>query len=53
MIERALLIALVSIIAILSVTWVGESVETIMDETATELTGEEAIECGDPPLPAC
>jgi len=53
MIEMALLIALVSIIAIPSVSWVGESVDQRLDETAASLTGEEVIECGEWPLPPC
>jgi len=51
MIEMALLIALVSIIAIPSVSWVGESVDQRLDETAASLTGEEIIPPCDPQHP--
>jgi len=53
LVEMALLIALIAMIAIPSVSWMGESVDQKLEYVHEHLTGEGTIQCGDPPLPPC
>lgn len=57
MVEFALLIALVALIAIPAVNSLGKSVETKFIDASYAVAGEGSIQCepgsGDPPWPAC
>jgi len=53
LVEYALLIALVAVMAIPSVAWLGENVGDNMQETGIFITGGDSIECGPPPLDPC
>jgi len=55
LVEMALLIALIAMIAIPSVSWMGESVESKLFEARQGITGEMAIPCdpGHPTFPDC